>query len=364
MVAKEFPVIRISAGSAGERGVQYGRAQPALIRDCLDKTYHYWRAVHGLSRHECLAQSERFMPYVQEIGPDLIEEMAGIADGAGLTPEDIFFLNYFVDMKYQSSRVPADHAFASACTTYCAVGKATADGGVYVGQNNDFRAAYQDDMVVLVEDLGSVRSGMVTYAGMVGESGLNSAGIAAVANGLSSSDAGDGVPFIILMRKILEQERVGDALSVVLGAKRASGTNYVIGSASGDIFHIECGSSDFDILYPNQGIIGHSNHFTSPRLRHLDRSHARGTGGNTVLRLSRINRQLESTRGNIDLDTMMQFGRDHVDYPRSVCKHVSDEDAPLEAGKTLYGLILEAAKRNMHVAAGNPCENEYVEYPI
>jgi isopenicillin-N N-acyltransferase-like protein len=363
MSTRQFPLVRVR-GSDEERGYQYGHQQAALVADSLERNYRFWRETAGLDRSACLNFNQHFLPYVRDFAPELIEEMAGIADGVGVAAEEIFFFNFFVDVKYQGVTSPAPPIGANACTTFCATAPATADGGTYVGQNGDFLALYQDNFVLLWEDLGDLRILSIPYAGMVGESGLNSAGLAVVANGLACTDAGEGVPFIILMRKILGERRIGDALSTVMGARRASGTNYVLASATGEIAHVECTGGEAEMLYPRDGAIGHANHLTSPRLRHLDRFHERPGCGNTPLRLSRIWRHLEDHWGMIDLETSKQFLEDHVDYPRSLCRHAEQAGPEVARTKTLFSLVIQPDQGKLHVAAGNPCETEFVEYTV
>ena len=356
MTQRRFPVIEV-AGSPEERGYQYGLAAQDRIGDAVQKTFRYLQATVNWPKERCLALNPTWLPYIKDFAPDLIEEMHGIAQGCGIPFEEIFFFNYFVDIQYQETS-------PQGCTTFSAFGPATTDGSVYIGQNGDYLAMYQDDMIILKVDLGGLRLAMVTYPGMVGESGLNSAGIGAVANGIMASDARVGVPFILIMRKILEQERIGDALSLVISAHRASGTNYVIGDRNGELFNLECSAQKYDVLYTLDGVRGHSNHFTSPRMQDLDLIHTLPFCGNSLMRQSRISKKLAENKGRINLEKMQEFSRDHVDYPRSLCSHLDETLPEIERIKTLFSVILQPDGGRMSVAAGNPCQHEFVEYEI
>ena len=61
------------------------------------------------------------------------------------------------------------------------------------------------------------------------------------------------------------------------------------------------------------------------------------------------------------VDEMKGILSDHEGRPKSICRH---QDVNPKASKTTHSLIVEPARGCMHVALGNPCQNEYITYSL
>ena len=146
----------------------------------------------------------------------------GSPEGADVPFEEILALNAFLDLF--DSLSPA--FLEAGCTTLMAPGGAD---GAMIGQNYDLPAIFAPAAVLLKVSGGEGPDALVyTSAGMLGCAGLNSAGIGVVINKLVPADAGPGVPYPFVIRRILSREQIGDALNAVGGIRRASGMNYVL----------------------------------------------------------------------------------------------------------------------------------------
>src|SRR5688500_8019959 len=86
-------VYRLS-GSARERGHQFGAAAAEPLRQRLEwpdaRRARAKLAGAGTSGH---AATTRIREFLHEHCPQLVEEMAGVGEGAGLPFEDAFFLS-------------------------------------------------------------------------------------------------------------------------------------------------------------------------------------------------------------------------------------------------------------------------------
>jgi isopenicillin-N N-acyltransferase-like protein len=76
-------------------------------------------------------------------------------------------------------------------------------------------------------------------------------------------------------------------------------------------------------------------------------------------RLDQIASLLQRDRGRITLDTVKAALRDHTLGAAGICRH-----EPGRPMKTIASIIAEPDKGLLHVARGNPCENEYVAYSV
>src|SRR5262249_46445967 len=111
----------------------------------------------------------------QAAAPDLVEEMRGIARGAGVPFERIFLLNSLLDIN-SFRYLPLAQNYG--CSTFAVV--AAADTGkTLVGQTYDMPAFHQDYLTLLrLKPAQGPRQLLFTFAGIVGAAGLNEEGIA------------------------------------------------------------------------------------------------------------------------------------------------------------------------------------------
>src|SRR5580698_9842383 len=86
-----FPLIEIS-GPPRERGRQYGRQAAPRIRK---GTSHYFAQLKQLSLDSAgvFKLVRDYLPVIEAFEPVYIEEMHGIAEGAGVPFEDVVLLN-------------------------------------------------------------------------------------------------------------------------------------------------------------------------------------------------------------------------------------------------------------------------------
>ena len=112
------------------------------------------------------------------------------------------------------------------------------------------------------------------------------------------SDSRHGVPYCFIVRKVLQQRHLGHAVGAVVSAKRASGINYLLGSASGLVLSLETTATNYDVLQLNRGVIAHTNHYVAPILHSYDRRRERST--DTIIRYARANQLLASHSGSLD----------------------------------------------------------------
>jgi len=129
-----FPEITVS-GNAYERGRQYGVQAADRIRTSLTSYARIYRTEAGLDWTASVREARRYLPAVDDFAPELVEEMAGIAAGAGIEPDDVLAMNVRTEILFSARVLAADMPAApSECTAIAAV---TPDGRVVAGQNWD-----------------------------------------------------------------------------------------------------------------------------------------------------------------------------------------------------------------------------------
>src|SRR5262249_57527160 len=105
----------------------------------------------------------------------------------------------------------------------------------------------------------------LTEAGIAGgKMSVNECGVGLVENGLASSNDGRNPyqnPFHVRCREVLDAECFEDAGRPVTDTPRTCSANFVLGAAGGEIVDIESSPDHVSRLYPQDGMITHSNHF-------------------------------------------------------------------------------------------------------
>jgi isopenicillin-N N-acyltransferase-like protein len=103
----------------------------------------------------------------------------------------------------------------------------------------------------------------------------------------------------------------------------------------------------------------HTNHYLDDSMRVIEKEPDELIG--TRLRYFRALRLLKRTPVHT-IKTLQSIQRDHLNFPNSICNHCISGDEPLDREKTINALIIDLTAAAMHIAWGNPCENQYHTY--
>ncbi len=346
------PEIEIE-GAAYERGRQYGARAAAAIRQNA-ATYQRLIAYHAeRRRQETLAAARAFGPILESHAPDLLEEMRGIADGAGCDLEDVLLINARSELMGTMDE----------CTALAAGPAMTAAEDVLLGQNWDWYTAVEAEPVLLrIRQPGRPEILTLCEAGQVGKIGMNGAGLGVCLNFLSHAHRGQGVPIHVILRQMLGKAHLGAAIRAAYGVPRGGAANVLLAHAAGEILDLELTATDADFLYGDDGWLVHTNHFESPRLRSGDTGLT--TSMSTLARAARARRLLAGARGEVTTEAFQAILRDHTYGAYAICRHAEPGEPKLEQTETRASVIMDLAARTMHVAGGQPCREDYRAYAL
>lgn len=347
-----LPIIS-TKGTPGEVGFQFGSLGRELIRKNVQLYFRLFKHYGQLDRNQAIALAKRFIPVIQAFEPALLEEIKGIAEGAKLEFEEILALNARTELMY-----PDKLATGGECTALAALPEATASGETLLGQNWDWNPHLRETTVLLeIERTGQPNVVTLTEAGIVGKIGLNSAGLGTCLNILKSAVGQVGVPIHVLMRAILNCEIFGDAIRKITSMVRGSSNNCLIAHRDGMAMDFEMAPEAMDFLYPEKGVLVHTNHFTSDRLKPLDANLSQFP--DTLLRFGRAKEKLLARTGKISIEDFKEILRDHFNFPDSICRHPDERDPEPERVQTVASIIMNLTRKELHISAGPPCTNEY-----
>jgi isopenicillin-N N-acyltransferase like protein len=355
-----FPVITVSGGSY-ERGRQYG----VLARNRVHRSIKAYAGLFdyfaGWEWPRATAEAERFLPAIKDFGPQYVDELAGIADGAAVSIEDILALNVRTEIVYPGRvrTAVALHA-PSECSTLANV---AADGHVIVGQNWDW-APFAFDTVVVLQAIPDDGPSFITVveAGLLAKFGVNSDGLAVVTNALAcTEDQGDpAVPYHVMLRGLLDCGTTQEALRRLERAPRASSANYLLADRAGSMVDVEARPGGASTLHQldrqDHGVLMHTNHFVSPDFAAVDYADLVAT--TSQFRLHRV----AETVAEADLSDLAVFAAalsDHTNEPDSVCRHPDPTLPAPEQSMTVTSALIDLTDSRFSVSEGPPCERGY-----
>ncbi len=354
----KVPVIEVK-GTPRELGYQHGRQAQEAVRRSFQFYLGLWKHFGGMGREQALKDGQRFLPFIRNLDPNLIEEMKGLAEGAGMLFEEILALNCRYELSY-ALMSPIPQGLSEGCTSYALTPEATSDKTTLIGQNWDNKPGLYDSCIIL-KILQEKKPAVAIYgeAGIIGNKGFNSAGIGVGLNYMRcEKDAVQpGLPLWVKVRGLLNCASLVDCLKILMTFEGPNSINIIMAHRDGEAIDVECTPDDNLFLYPERGILTHSNHFLSPHLRVKD------TGKivipDSVVRSHRARRLFEEKRGNLNGNAVQGVLKDHFGHPHSICRHADESLPSYERWESLTSMIMNLTQGEMHYTAGPPCSNPY-----
>lgn len=349
--------IKIS-GTPYERGFQYGSQAKERIFKVIEEYKVLFEKEASISWDKAIKLSEPFRKEIEDYRPDLIDEMQGIADGAGVDLVTILTLNCRSEIMFAKAKLAED-----ACTTIGVPPEASASGHTYLAQNWDWWAIGEGTTVIVeVEQTPYPKVLIVTEAGLVGGKGLNENGIALSLNALSARNGRIGVPAIVLLRGALSCPTIPKAIDAVAKAKRAGSGCVGLASSDGLLLFIEYAPIDMDILLSDGETICHSNHWLSMKMI-LGGEATNYSYNSTFIRLDRA-RRLVKQEGKMTVEGLFRVLSDHAGHPEGVCRHDDETVAVYHRHRSLWSMVVDVTDKKLYLTDSNPCKTQAREYSL
>jgi predicted choloylglycine hydrolase len=296
-----------------ERGYQHGAALEFLIKKALRQFKAWIRQNVGLDDPEEMildfAENTPYLASVQADVPDLYAEMQGIAEGACVDLKQLFvyqsFDEFFVFLLTSGA---LEQGSTGHCTTAGIYGRP--DKSNFVAHNNDI-PTYHEELVTVLHikfpdsDLEILQS---TFAGGIGQNGVNNKGVAVGINTLANLPGGGGLPVSFNVRKILESGNIAEAVAYIQYARFAQAMNYMIGDRE-RVVSVETWESNalvLDIYDGNYAV--HTNHSIgegTPKTFEMTSEMGGGSYSFTMERLE-LGKELLADTENISLESFQQ----------------------------------------------------------
>ena len=372
-------VIEVSSADPLDRGRQYGSAAADLIADAIAYYREGFARQAGLTWAQALEHGRPWRLLIERDFPELLEEMTGIAEGAGVELAEIVALNcrgeiiydnWFAGVDDAGQDTPHEPREIDGCTSFSLTDDAAGDGHVYAGQNWDWRHAIRDTVVVLrVVQPPKPTVIMQLEAGHIGRHGANSHGIALNANGLGGRfDDSVGMPQTVIRRAVLDAANIADALKTLTWTRAHIPSNALLTHRDGFSIDVETTPAGHGWEYPDDnGLLVHGNHYQA-FVSANPADQRRPMSPDSLVRVPQARKGLRKAaqaEKSADVRTAIHTAMsDHLGHPDSLCAHPDPRLSPIDQWSTTVSSCVDLTSGDYYLAPGSPCEHPYELVPF
>jgi isopenicillin-N N-acyltransferase-like protein len=349
-----------------ERGVELGRRFASEIAATVAR-YRTLFETRAVGPFDVDLWSTRAWSTIQRVAPLHADEIAGIAEGAGLPVEQLASVNARTEIL-----VAANPTGQTECSTVVALPPGRPPVAV---QTWDWYDAMSDGWFTwTIPHPGGRVVRTVTEYGMLAKIGVNDRGVGVMLNMLHHAhDAGAvadgqiGHPVHLLSRAILEDAAsVDEAIAIASAPATSASTSLTVVDDRGGAVSIELFPGGPGLLEPTDGVLVRTNHFVSDG--GSDGCLAGTIGISTELRRDHLvgtfaERMPQTTQDVYDAMT-------HHLADGGVCRHPLTDTEPVLWHRTLATVGIDVAARTLDVHENGPCGHrmapveEAVEEPV
>lgn len=363
---RQLPFPELEAkGKPGDLGISHGKSFSAQIQYNLDFYLNWLSHSNRVSSKRLLELARGFIPVVETHFPELVEEMDGIARGAGMKFEQIVLINARTDIaalvkaELTRKKVPA-------CTSLALFGKNEKKGSLALGQNWDWDTSMARAPVILrLSPANHPRLVTLAEAGMLAKIGFNQHRLGVCLNFLSHRSDGQpggfGIPVHCLLRVVLSCHSIQQAVKKVESSPRCASANFLMGQQNtigSRALDLEFTPEAIATLKPDGSHLIHTNHYLDQKLA---RGCTSGRGPSTMNRYStalKLARALENEESDpVNRMKQVLVSREGIPYP------ISRKGNPDPSSTTLAGIIMDLTRNRLILSGGPPHENPWVLRP-
>ncbi|MFJ8166211.1 C45 family autoproteolytic acyltransferase/hydrolase [Streptomyces sp. NPDC096136] len=276
--------------------------------------------------------------------PDLAEEVAGLADGAGTSEDEAWLLQLRREiLGYSKVRTGGD------CTTYARTGPGA--GPPVLAQTVDLSGDLDSHISVLeIARAGTARRSLVlSFAGLLGYLGLNSDGLAVGLNLVLGGTWGPGVPPYLAIRHLLDTAAdTGQALKLLADLPLASSRSLMLCDPERALYveHLDGDLRVTEAAGPRA--LTHTNHYLHPDFAPADEL-------NVFARNSSLRRLHAAAEGLAALPATAT-PEDHLTLLSQPPVRVPDR-GDIRAERTVAAAVMLPAAGRLHLRPGDPARS-------
>ncbi|KAI5246702.1 AAT-domain-containing protein, partial [Aureobasidium subglaciale] len=327
-------------GSPYEIGYQHGQQAKNQIQGSINFYTNLFQQNVKLSWPKVQETAMEFEPVIKKNWPAYLEEMRGIAEGAGKTLADTIALNVRTEINFG--------LFSDGCTALSWFHK---DSSI-LAQNWDWMTEQKQNLILLtIEQPSKPTIKMVTEAGLIGKIGMNSAGVGVCLNAIRAKGmSASRMPCHLGLRLVLESTSCADAVASLEKYGIASSCHMLIADARGSV-GLEWSYADLQKLEVNQrGQVFHSNHYLVPHPGVTDTVWLE----DSKFRIKRIREICDELGDEPTMGEVQALFKDEKNYPYAICRA---EEEGNHSG-TLFNIVMDLKAGKASVILGRPSTPE------
>jgi predicted choloylglycine hydrolase len=352
---KNFDFLEIK-GSYEQIGIQIGQYFGNNIRMVIERRKD-WHAnlMNILRSKEGRIISEEYLNLTRKHFPHLLEEIKGMADGAGLHFDAIW------TMCIKSELLAIDEESPGCSTIFY-----KDDNHMWLFHNEDGDAAYADQMFLLkVVPPSGVNYLSMVYPGIITGNGpsVNNRGIIQTTNFIGSRNSNIGIPRYIIGRAVLEAKNLKEAVDIITMEPRAYPYHHNLASFLDNRYiSLETTPQEWEAREP-QGIYYHTNHLLFDKTEKYQSEDQAYKQTSSLSRYQVIEDEIRKLQqDNLRLAEFVKILSSHRNAPYSPCRHPQGE----VKGATLGMAFYDFNQGVLRLFKGNPCkaipDSSYIDF--
>jgi len=377
-----------SIGSPYTTGVLQGRLTKAAIANAWETLQNSTqmdfvrprmvpKALHLL---HCQKKADTFLKnYLNKYLPHQSEKITGIANGANLNTDLLYFLQAL-----EMELVTSSDTFTMGSGTMVGVKpEKTADNEVILGKNLDYAWPLKDVLIVRKsKPKAGLQSLELTLAYLGGcLAGVNEKGIGIMLNTALATDniSLKTIPASIMIQEALQNcSTLDQAINILSSQNRDTGAIFLLADAHGEMVMLEGSRTKTAIHRTSASYLVATNHFQSPELQNLtvdlkatwsSKSHPdfkeKEIHRSSLSRYQRVLSILDNNSLLVDFDEMRYILMDHNNQPgQSVLQPGTDETICRHGDQlsTQASVIILPTQKTLHACLGYPCKGEFKKF--
>lgn len=377
--------LHLRGKSPYEIGLQHGQLAKQQILNNITTYTSFFQETAGLKNwEEAKERSTIFLPTLEKLYPEILEEIQGIADGAQLDREDILALNVRSEISLTNyENTPSEERIPPPITDGCtAIAQCSQDGStVVLAQNWDWLEDLHHGMVILdiITPDGETRLQFLNEAGLVGKIGVNSHGVGICMNALRCGAlTTDRLPTHFMARRLLQYAKSFDEAVAMLDQYGGACTfNLVVADVQGKFATVEISPNGISVILPpskrdsteipgmGSSFVAHTNHVLTPSSDFPRGAIYDRPAPNSFSRLERMGELTAKDLADgkeVTFESINERLKDQKGAPFSICRDRPAGATGMEKMITLATVLMEfdiSARKvsRSKITIGRPCED-------
>ena len=307
-----------------------------------------------MSWSQVVGEASKYVEPLEKIAPKYLEEIRGIAQGAGRPFLDILALNVRTEITFGlftdtagKVDIPSDGCTSLAWRT------GSTSPSSFLAQNWDWQTGQRGNLIVChisQPDTDIPDIAQVTEGGIIGKIGFNARGVGCCLNAIRCRGVDPTkLPIHFALRAVLESESREAAVAKIKKLGIAGSGHILVADATGSI-GLECTSKWVKELPADEkGVLCHTNHLL---LEHGDVDEPPWLE-DSPRRLQRIQELTSALGVEQTRESILELFKDTEGQPGAINR--------ASAGKwsfeTLFNIVMDLTQKSATVTLGRPTEN-------